>query len=246
VYLVVEGDQETYGLKDLAGKMQCTCTSVNVVVVDCKCPSLLEECQYLSSACGGRCHSDGGKGGVLCVPRSDVLDVWRELELARDTLAQIQALHMEVAEMTRAHCGRRVEAGSGKTTCAQSTSVKECSFVPSVRAHCDRRVEAGSGKTCAQSTSVKECSFAWSVVKRAGVPHAPSLIQNCAGNTTRNTAPRTPLAVPHVAGVVKGSTVLACCKQDGFYYRGAVHSSSLRIIIYNALVIVCFIRDCCS
>ena len=137
-----------------------------------------------------RCHSDGGKGGVLCVPRSDVLDVWRELELARDTLAQIQALHMEVAEMTRAHCGRRVEAGSGKTTCAQSTSVKECSFVPSVRAHCDRRVEAGSGKTCAQSTSVKECSFAWSVVKRAGVPHAPSLIQNCAGNTTRNTAPR--------------------------------------------------------
>ena len=85
MYLVVEGDQETYGLKDLAGKvtiimyaccvlvcssavywlciiymyilpykMQCTCTSVNVVVVDCKCPSLLEECQYLSSACGGR------------------------------------------------------------------------------------------------------------------------------------------------------------------------------------------------
>lgn len=48
-----------------------------------------------------RCHADGDKGGVMYLPRPDVLDIWEELEQARNTLAQVQALSMEVAEKRR-------------------------------------------------------------------------------------------------------------------------------------------------
>lgn len=90
-----------------------------MVVVDCKCSTVLETCQRLASASGGRyavcvytlpdssclyptrCHADGDKGGVMYLPRPDVLDIWEELEQARNTLAQVQALHMEVTEKQR-------------------------------------------------------------------------------------------------------------------------------------------------
>ena len=119
--------------------------------------------------------------------------------MARDTLAQIQALHMEVAEVIKAHHGRRVEASSGKI-CAQSTSVKKYSSTRSVKARCDRTVEAGSGNMCTQSASVKKCSSthsasvrkcssAQSVMKRAGVSRVSSSIQNSAGNESRNIVP---------------------------------------------------------
>ena len=150
--------------------------------------------------------------------------------MARDTLAQIQALHMEVAQVTRAHHDRGVEVGSGKmcarstsvkgsskqsvrTHCggtvetgfekmhAQTTSIRKYSLPQSVKPHCDRTIEAGSGNKCTRSASVKKCSStqsasvskcssAQSVVKRAGVSHVSSLIQNGAGNKTKITVPR--------------------------------------------------------
>ena len=95
-----------------------------MVVLDCRSSALLEQCQHLATACGGRsvlsylqyisshiwktsrCHADGGREGSLCLPRPDVVALWRELEEARNTLAQVQALHLEVAERSRAYHDR--------------------------------------------------------------------------------------------------------------------------------------------
>lgn len=63
-----------------------------------------------------RCHADGSKEGILCLPRSDVLEIWNELEQARDTLAQIQALHMEVTEKRRVYQHRTTESHTKKHT----------------------------------------------------------------------------------------------------------------------------------
>ena len=52
-----------------------------------------------------------------------MLDVWGELELARDTLAQVQALHMEVAERNRTYSDNVTEACSRKSLC---TEVEAC------------------------------------------------------------------------------------------------------------------------
>lgn len=54
-------------------------------------------------ACIFRCHCSGDKTGTLCLPRPDILKIWQELELARDTLAQVQALGHKVAGNVRAN-----------------------------------------------------------------------------------------------------------------------------------------------
>lgn len=113
-----------------------------MIVVDCKCSTVLEICQKLASASGGRyavyivllivavspstrCHADGDKGGLMYLPRPDVLDIWEELEQARNTLAQVQALHMEVDEKQRSlrDKNNKIEAHTNKSQGAVGNGV---------------------------------------------------------------------------------------------------------------------------
>ena len=59
------------------------------------------------------------------LPPTDVLEIQSELEKARDTLAQVQALHMEVGEKARAyHYDRKVVTASKRHSQQKSSKTK--------------------------------------------------------------------------------------------------------------------------
>lgn len=61
----------------------------------------------------------------MYLPRPDVLDIWEELEQARNTLAQVQALHMEVTEKRRSFRDKnnKTEAHTNKSQGAVGSGV---------------------------------------------------------------------------------------------------------------------------
>ena len=99
-----------------------------------------------------RCHAEGVNEGALCLPRPDVMLLWGELEQARDVLAQVQALHMEVAESIRAY--KTTEPDPSQCSVHRETGSRK----PAVRTpmKAPRGSSTGKSSTTAAHTSAQE------------------------------------------------------------------------------------------
>ena len=264
-------------------------------MLDCRSSALLEQCQHLATACGGRsvlsylqyisshiwktsrCHADGGREGSLCLPRPDVVALWRELEEARNTLAQVQALHLEVAERTRAYHDRmHAPRGSSQHTPLQekrrvhSNVSKPAPFVrktPPSRGSQEKtppsqgsQEKTPSSQGSWEKTPPSQGSQEKTLGKKAGKRYAPlyslhagyccnfrvyydkpsRYLSKRGASPEQTTVSRTGqgTSIGRCGNVLRGHTVLACCKHDGFYYKGRdlFRNVCLATIVYTPLL----------
>ena len=220
-----------------------------------------------------RCHADGGKEGSLCLPRPDVVALWRELEEARNTLAQVQALRLEVAERTRAYHDR-MHAPRGSSQCTplqekrrvHSNVSKPAPFVRKTPPSQGSREKTPPSQGSREKTPPSQGSQEKTLGKKAGKRYAPlyslhagyccnfrvyynkssRYLSKPGASPEQTTVSRTGqgTSIGRCGNVLRGHTVLASCKHDGFYYKG--RDFFRNVCLATIVILHCFLHDCCS
>ena len=174
----------------------------------------------------------------MCLPRPDVLELWNELEQARDTLAQIQALHMEVTEKRRIFQTRTTESHSKMQTVSSNMSSQRkkvvCKAAKTNTLCCKTDNKAQNiEENIALNKSHKKpkkkimISMRYLILSFQINNKIVVLFRSHDKQKQQLVAPTSVVRhckpiIKYMTGVVKGSTVLACCEHDGFYYKGIV------------------------
>ncbi|CAI8046777.1 von Willebrand factor A domain-containing protein 3B [Geodia barretti] len=162
----------------------------------------------------GRCCADETNKETLS------MGIESELEEAKNILAQIQALHMEVEERAKNNCESCVVTNVPENNPQPKKSSKTQPKMPKTKSTIEQRAIAKTVQP--HHTPIKNSTSVTISSKTKRKRNQLTPRHKRASHGVTKTFGQSKTSRKPMVGVVKGSTVLARCKSDSFYYRGVV------------------------